>query len=252
MCGRYSLSLPPQEIRAFFGFPEQPNYPPRYNIAPTQPIAVVRLVHGQRSFALMRWGLLPSWLKDPKGFPTLINARGDTVATKPAFRGAMRHHRCLIPADGFYEWQKTDLGRKVPHLIRRPDRGPFAFAGLWETWLGADGSELDTATIVTTDANKTLMPLHDRMPVVVQPRDFDRWLDAEANAPKDVADILEPAPEDYFEAFPISTRVNSVANDDPAIQTPLAEATTPPAETRQAPKKPTKKADKDDGQMNLL
>jgi len=251
MCGRYSLTLPPQEVRAFFGFPEQPNYPPRYNIAPTQPIAVVRLVNGTRSFALMRWGLWPSWLKDPKDFPTLINARGDTVATKPAFRGAMRHRRCLIPADGFYEWQKTDKGRKVPHLIRRPDRGPFAFAGLWETWLGADGSEIDTAAIVTTDANETLMPLHNRMPVVVRPGDFDRWLDAADNRPADVADIIRPAPEDFFEAFPISTRVNSVANDDADIQTPLAEDTTPPAEKREpAPKK--KKKDDGGGQMSLL
>lgn len=239
MCGRYSLSLTPQVVRAFLGFEEQPNYPPRYNIAPTQPIAVVRLAHGVRSFALMRWGLLPHWVKDPKDFPTLINARGDTAATKPAFRGAMRHRRCLVPADGFYEWQKTDRGLKVPHLIRRPDRGPFAFAGLWETWMGADGSEIDTAAIVTTEANRRLQPLHDRMPVIVTPEDFDRWLDAGHVPPADVADLIRPAPEDFFEAFPISTRVNSVANDDEAIQAPLAEETTPPAQKREpAGKKP--------------
>jgi putative SOS response-associated peptidase YedK len=250
MCGRYALTLPPEAVRAFFGFPEQPNYPPRYNIAPTQPIAVVRLVSGQRSFALMRWGLLPSWLKDPKDFPTLINARGDSAATKPAFRGAMRHRRCLVPADGFYEWQKSEKGRKVPHLIRRPDGGPFAFAGLWETWLGADGSEVDTAAIVTTDANRTLHPIHDRMPVIVQPADFDRWLDAEHVPPADVADVIRPAADDFFEAFPISTRVNSVANDDADIQGPLAEETTPPAGKRE-PEKKKKKGD-GGGQMSLL
>jgi len=249
MCGRYSLTLPPQEIRAFMGFTEQPNFPPRYNIAPTQPIAIVRLVSGARSFTLMRWGLLPSWVKDPKDFPTLINARGESAATKPAFRAAMRRRRCLIPADGFYEWQKSGKGRKIPHLIRRPDGGPFAFAGLWETWMGATGEELDTAAIVTTDANERLTPLHDRMPVVVMPEDFDRWLDADANPPADVAGLLRPAPEDYFEAFPISTRVNSVANDDAEIQAPLAEDSTPPAEER----KPEKKRKKgDDGQMSLL
>lgn len=249
MCGRYSLTLPPQEIRAFMGFLEQPNFPPRYNIAPTQPIAVVQLVSGARAFTLMRWGLLPSWVKDPGDFPTLINARGETAATKPAFRAAMRRRRCLIPADGFYEWQKTRHGRKVPHLIHRPDGGPFAFAGLWETWMGASGEELDTAAIVTTNANERLTPLHDRMPVVIMPGDFDRWLDADTHPPADVADLLVPAPEDYFTAFPISTRVNSVANDDAEIQLPLAEESTPPVEEHKPEKK---KIRGDDGQMNLL
>jgi putative SOS response-associated peptidase YedK len=251
MCGRYSLTLPPQEIREFLGFLEQPNFPPRYNIAPTQPIAIVRLVSGVRSFTLVRWGLLPSWVKDPKDIPTLINARSETAATKPAFRAAMRRRRCLIPADGFYEWQKTQHGRKVPHLIHRPGGAPFAFAGLWESWMGADGSELDTAAIMTTAANDYLRPLHDRMPVVVLPEDFDRWLDAEDNPPDKIADLLHPAPEDYFEAFPISTRVNSVANDDADIQTPLAEATTPPVEERK-PEKKKAEDDKGGGQMSLL
>lgn len=228
MCGRFVLTSPPQEIRVFMGFGEQPNFPPRYNIAPTQPVAVVRLVQGERSFALMRWGLLPSWVKDIKAFPTLINARGDGVATKPAFRSAMRRRRCLVPADGFYEWQKTEKGRKVPHFIHRPAGGPFAFAGLWETWTGPDGEELDTTAIVTTDANQRLAPLHDRMPVVIGPEDFDRWLDTEANPPDTVADLLAPAPDDFFTAYPISTRVNSVANDDPGLLEPLADAETPP------------------------
>ncbi|MEJ8571687.1 SOS response-associated peptidase [Microbaculum marinum] len=250
MCGRYALTLPPQAVREFMGFLELPNFPPRYNIAPTQPIAVVRLSSGARSFTLMRWGLLPSWVKDPKDFPTLINARSEGAAAKPAFRAAMRRRRCLIPADGFYEWQKTHNGRKVPHLIRRPGGAPFAFAGLWESWMGADGSEIDTATIMTTAANDHLRPLHDRMPVIVMPDDFDRWLDATDRPADDVADLLRAAPEDYFEAFPISTRVNSVANDDADIQAPLAEPTTPPAEERKP--QPKKAKGGDGGQMSLL
>ncbi len=250
MCGRFSLTVPPEEIREFLGFPEQPNFPPRYNIAPTQPIAVVMRGADGRHFTLMRWGLWPSWVKDPKDFPTLINARGESVAVKPAFRAAMRRRRCLIPADGFYEWQASGKGQKIPHLIRRPDGGPFAFAGLWETWLGAAGEEIDTATIVTTTANEKLKPLHARMPVVVAPEDFARWLDADANPPDAVADIIRPAQGDFFEAFPISTRVNSVANDDPDIQAPLAEAATPPVEPRKKP--PARKKKSDDDQMTLL
>ncbi len=221
MCGRYSLTLPPEAVRQAFAYREHPNFPPRYNIAPTQPIPVVRLDHGERSFVLMRWGLLPSWLKDPSGFPTLINARAESVAEKAAFRNAFRRRRCLIPADGFYEWRKVGKGPKQPYFIHRPDGAPFAFAGLWETWLEPGGGEIDTATIVTTAANETLRPLHDRMPVVLRPEDYDRWMAYDADRVDQVRDLLAPAPEDFFTARPISTRVNAVANDDPSIQAPL-------------------------------
>ncbi len=251
MCGRYAVTLPPEAVRKLFRYAGHPNFPPRYNIAPTQPIAVVRLMSGERSFALMRWGLIPSWAKDPAKLPTLINARADSAADKPAFRAAMRRRRCLIPADGFYEWQKTDKGRKVPHFIHRPDGGPFAFAGLWETWSDPQGGEIDTAAILTTDANRTLAPLHDRMPCIVRPEDFDRWLDADGFPPAEVADILAPAPEDFFQAYPISTRVNSVANDNPAILEPLANVDTPPAEER-APAPRRARRSKDTGQMDLF
>ena len=147
-----------------FGYAEQPNFPPRYNVAPTQPIPIVRLAEGKRSFALMRWGLLPSWVKDPKTFPLLINARGESVLEKPAFRNAMQRRRCLIPTDGFYEWQaaqaaaaeRGSLTSFAPSGTLQAQAPPLAFAGLWETWIGPNGEELDTAAIVTTAANQHL------------------------------------------------------------------------------------------------
>ena len=224
MCGRYVIISTPEAIRALFGYGELPNFPPRYNVAPTQPIPVVRLDEGKRSFALMRWGLLPSWVKDPKTFPLLINARGESVLEKPAFRNAMRRRRCLIPTDGFYEWQAsaTPGPPKRPYFVRAK-RGadgtapPLAFAGLYETWTGPNGEELETGTIVTTTANKTLAPIHDRMPVIV-PRDaFDLWLDAANVDPKTAEALIVPAPENFLEAYPISTDVNRVANDNPKL-----------------------------------
>src|ERR1700735_4946205 len=182
MCGRYVILSTPEAIRAMFGYAELPNFPPRYNVAPPQPIPVVRLDNGKRSFALMRWGLLPAWVKDPRGFALLINARGETVLDKPAFRNAMRRRRCLFPADGFYEW-KPDSERKRPYFIHPRLAGPIAFAGLWETWMGPNGEEVETACIVTTAANRTLAPIHERMPVVIPPAAFDLWLDcAEVDA----------------------------------------------------------------------
>ena len=176
MCGRYILISSPEAIRALFAYLEQPNFPPRYNVAPAQPVPIVRIVEGQCHFALVRWGLLPSWVKDPKAFALLINARGETAGEKPAFRAALRRRRCLFPADGFYEWKK-DGEHKRPHLIRPKSGGPIAFAGLWETWTGPNGEEMETAAIVTTAANRTLAPIHDRMPVIVPPDGFDLWLD---------------------------------------------------------------------------
>ena len=154
MCGRYTLTSAPEALRALFGYAEQPNFPPRYNIAPTQPIAIVRLVDGNRYFALVRWGLLPSWVKDPKTFTLLINARGESAAEKPTFRAAMKRRRCLIPADGYYEWQATG-DRKRPFYVHAKSGKPLAFAGLWETWMGPNGEELETAAIVTTTASHT-------------------------------------------------------------------------------------------------
>jgi putative SOS response-associated peptidase YedK len=167
MCARYVITSPADAIRALFGYAEQPNFPPRYNVAPTQPIPIVRLDEGKRAFALVRWGFLPSWVKDPRTFSLLVNARGESMIDKPAFRNAVRRRRCLVPADGFYEWSDTRPRR--PFFVRPKAGGPIAFAGLWETWTGPNGEEVDTAAIVTTRSNRSLAAIHDRMPVIVPP-----------------------------------------------------------------------------------
>jgi putative SOS response-associated peptidase YedK len=247
MCGRYVISSSPDVLRALLNYEEQPNFPPRYNVAPTQPVPIVRLADGKRQFALVRWGLIPPWVRDPRAFSLLINARAESVIDKPAFRAAMRRRRCLFPADGFYEW-KADGARKRPYFIRRKDRAPFAFAGLWEIWTGPDGEELETAAIVTTTANRALRALHDRMPVILPAEAFDLWLDgAKVDAETAVA-LLVPAPDDLLEAYEISTAVNRVANDTPALTEPsAAPAGEPePAAAKRAPKK------KDDGQASLF
>src|SRR3984957_18412649 len=180
MCGRFVITSPPAALRLIFGYIEQPNFPPRHNVAPTQPIPVVILEYGVRHFRLVRWGLLPPWVKDPRKFALLINARAETVLEKPAFKNAMKRRRCLVPADGYYEWQSA--GKiKQPYFIYRRDRQPFGFAGLAETWLGPNGEELDTVAIVTAPASADLVALHHRVPVTIAPDDFDRWLDCRAN-----------------------------------------------------------------------
>jgi putative SOS response-associated peptidase YedK len=213
MCGRYVITSAPEAIRALFRYQEQPNFPPRYNVAPTQPIPIVRLAQGRRQFALVRWGLLPSWVKDPKAFTLLINARGESVLDKPAFKNAMKYRRCLIPADGFYEW-KASGDRKQPYFVRPTSGAPMAFAGLWESWTGPNGEELETAAIVTTTANHTLEDMHDRMPVVVPPDAFDLWLNCAEVDATTAAGLIGPAPDDAVEAYPVSTDVNRVANDN--------------------------------------
>jgi putative SOS response-associated peptidase YedK len=268
MCGRYTLTSAPEAVRALFHYDEQPNFPARYNIAPTQPIPIVRLVDGKRQFALVRWGLMPSWVKDPKAFSLLINARGETAAEKPAFRAAMRRRRCLIPADGFYEWKALG-GRKQPFYIRAKSGAPLAFAGLWETWTGPNGEEVDTAAIVTTDANATLSAIHDRMPVIVPPAAFDQWLgtgvlasgaDAKFDLENAIA-LIKPAADDLLEAYPVSTQVNRVANDNPKLldlfdlsAEPAATLKPARAQKPKPEKAPPKKADvkKDDGQGALF
>ncbi len=258
MCGRYTLTSAPEAVRALFDYVEQPNFPARFNVAPTQPIPIVRLVNGKREFALVRWGLLPSWVKDPKAFSLLINARGETAAEKPAFRAAMKRRRCLIPADGFYEWMATGA-RKQPYFIHAKSGAPLAFAGLWETWSGPNGEELDSAAIVTTDANSTLRDLHDRMPVIVPPEAFDIWLGRASDEGKDdlaaAAALIAPAPDDLLEAYPVSLDVNRVANDNPKLieEVSVSALPEPPAKRARAvkPAKPPKAAN-DGGQGALF
>lgn len=260
MCGRYVITSTPEAIRALFGYLEQPNFPARYNVAPTQPIPVVRLAEGKRSFALMRWGLLPAWLKDPKGFPLLLNARGESVLDKAAFRNAIRRRRCLIPNDGFYEWREGPPKR--PYFVRatRDASGsapPLAFAGIWETWTGPNGEELDTAAIITTRANRTLTPIHDRMPVYVPPEAFAMWLDC-ANVDAELAaTLIAPANDNLLEAHEVSTAVNRVVNDAPELIAPVPETPVlPDAQQQEAasPKSPskTKKLKQSDDQPSLF
>ena len=248
MCGRYVITSPPAAIRALFGYGEQPNFPPRYNVAPTQPIPLVRLAEGKRSFALMRWGLIPAWVDDPKNFSLLINARGESVLDKPAFRNAMRRRRCLIPADGFYDWRAGEPKR--PYFVRAKSGTPLAFAGLWETWTGPNGEEMETAAIVTTRANRTLAGIHERMPVVVPPEAFNMWLDCANIDDKTAASLIAPASDDLLEAYEVSTVVNRTANDDPK----LIERDFEPIEAQPATsvRQQAKRAKKDDGQGVLF
>jgi len=212
MCGRYELHTLPAALALAFGVPFPPQMRPRYNIAPMQDVPIIRRSPtGERELAQVRWGLVPRWAKDPAIGNRMINARSETLADKPSFRTALKKHRCLLPADGFYEWKQTPSGAKQPIHIGMKDGAPFAFAGLFERWLSPEGEVLDTCTIITTQSNALLAPLHDRMPVIVAPVAFDRWLDV---ANDDTAALFAPYPADAMTYYPVSTRVNSVRNDD--------------------------------------
>ena len=220
MCSRYSLTSPPEAVRAYFKLAEVPDFPPRYNIAPTQPVAIIRAsLAGPPEFALVRWGLIPSWVKDPREFSTLINARAETAAGKPSFRGAMRHRRCLIPTDGFYEWTGK-AGAKIPNLIRAKNGGLFALAGLWEHWLGADGSEIDTMAILTVAANATVSAVHDRMPAILAPGHFAAWLDCRSGSALEADDLLRSAPEDLLAITALHPRLNNPRAEGPELWAP--------------------------------
>jgi putative SOS response-associated peptidase YedK len=192
-----------------------PELQPRYNIAPTQPVAVIRQRGSARELSLMRWGLIPSWAKDPAIGSRMINARAETVATKPSFRAAFKRRRCLIPADGFYEWQKRDGRTKQPFYIGLKDEQPFAFAGLWESWTAADGSEIESCTVITTAANDLLRELHDRMPVILDEDDYPRWLDPKPVSADNLQSLLHPFPSERMRFYPVNTVVNSPQNEVP-------------------------------------
>lgn len=204
MCGLYSFRRSPEEVRSLFSGLETPGFPPRDYVAPASPVPIVRMVHGKRQFALVRWGLIPSWVKEVTPGRPLINARAETVLEKASFRNAMKRRRCLMPADGFYEWKGDVPGKKQAYHVHRQDNGLFAFAGLWEQWMGADGSEIDSAVLITTTPNATLAPIHNRMPAVIAPQDFDTWLDAERIDAKEAHRLLQPANDDYFVAEPVT------------------------------------------------
>jgi putative SOS response-associated peptidase YedK len=222
LCGRYLLTSPVDLLRQLFRFMERPNLGPRFNIAPTQEVPVVRLSReGDRHELIqVRWGLVPYWADDLKIGNRLINARAETVERAPAFREAYQRRRCLVPADGFYEWRKSGKERQ-PLLIRRQDRAPFAFAGLWERWRQPDGPVVRSCTIVTCPPNALVAEVHNRMPVILAAEDHDRWLDP---AQGDGKALLRPCPAEWLEAVAVSPRVNSPANDDPEVLLPPAPA----------------------------
>lgn len=210
MCGRYQLTTAPEALRALFGYVEQPNFPPREAIAPTEPIGIVGDTFGTRHFMLVRWGFLPGFVKDVASFPLLFNARGETLAEKPAFRNAIRRRRCLVPASGFYEWRREGEGRaarRTPYLCTRADGQPLALAGIWETHVGGDGSEIDTAAIITTAANGTMAAIHERMPVIIEPGDFDTWLDGNGEKPEPALALVRPAAEDVLVLEPVDSNL---------------------------------------------
>ena len=254
MCGRFVITSPPSALRQIFGYIEQPNFPPRFNIAPTQPIPVVILENGGRHFRLMRWGLVPSWVKDPRKFTLLINSRAETVSEKPAFKNAMKRRRVLVPSDGYYEWQDKD-GRKRPFFIHRRDGQPVGLAALAETWMGPNGEEFDSVAIVTTQASPDLAALHHRVPVTIAPGDFERWLDGRANDAEEVMALLKSPAEGAFSWHEVSTRVNRVANDDAQLTMPITDeerAAEAPKPARKAAPRKAAPASEDDGQGSLF
>ena len=258
MCGRFALLALPEELREFLSLVDLEDFPARYNIAPTQPVLAV--IEGDRPepgsnrparrALLLRWGLIPGFVKDPREFPLLINARSETAIGKASFRAAMRHRRILIPASGFYEWRRPEKGSKEKsqaYWVRPRKGGIVAFAGLMETWSSADGSEVDTGAILTADAPANFRHIHDRMPVVIAPEDFARWLDCKTREPREVADLMVSPEPDLFEAIPVSDRVNKVANTGPELLAPVEPARNPPL-----PPAPKKAAEGGGNQLDLF
>jgi putative SOS response-associated peptidase YedK len=219
MCGRYTLTSPAKAIADVFGVDaglDEVEAEPRYNIAPGQDVWIVRADRSgeHRELSRVRWGLVPAWSSEPKTGATMINARAETAADKPAFRMPFRRRRCIVPADGFYEWQRRG-GRAQPFLIGERDGRPFGMAGLWDVWKGPDGARLESCTILTTVPNELMSSLHDRMPAILAPDDFALWLDRREEDPARLLGVLRPCPSDDLTVKPVSTRVNDPRNDDP-------------------------------------
>lgn len=229
MCGRFTLTATPEDVRRLFGHVDRPAFPPREEIRPTEPIGVVVMREGERRFDLVRWGFVPGWVKDPGAFPLVINARAETLTEKPSFRGAIRHGRCLIPATAYAEWSDAPEGGRIRWRIAPAAGGVVAFAGLVETWAGADGSEIDTAAIVTVAAAPNLTAIHDRMPAVIAPADFATWLDVRRVDHRTAERLLRPTAAGEM----VATRV----------ETPRHAPPKPPRKGRDRP---------DDGQLTLI
>ena len=223
MCGRYALNITPNQLAQQFQLDEQPEGIKRFNIAPTQPVPVVRVNDtGHRGLAKLHWGLIPSWAKDPAMGNRMINARSETVTSKPSFRTAFKRRRCLFPASGFYEWQKVERPtRKQPTFIRMASDEPFGLAGLWERWQHANGSELESCTILTTHANALMKPIHDRMPVIIQPAEYQKWLDRDLQDHEALSALLRPYAADAMATHAVSAAVNDPRHEGPDCVQPL-------------------------------
>jgi putative SOS response-associated peptidase YedK len=222
MCGRFTLFDSTSSLAEGFGLADAPSLSPRYNIAPSQEVAAVRIPSegSAKELVLLRWGLIPSWAKDPSIGNRMINARSETVAEKPAFRAAIRRRRCLVPANGFYEWKRTN-GRKQPYFIGMRERKIFGFGGIWESWEGAGEETVLSCALLTTGPNELLRPIHDRMPVIIAPRDFDLWLSPEVQDPKAIAPLFRPYPPEEMTAYPVRTAVNNPKTDTVDLIEPL-------------------------------
>jgi putative SOS response-associated peptidase YedK len=225
MCGRFTLTTPAQTLAVQFDLAVVPALEARFNIAPTQPVAAVRIGSEgkERELALMRWGLIPFWAKDSSIGARMINARSETAAEKPSFRTAFRRRRCLVLADGFYEWQKVD-GTKQPVYVSLQDREAFAFAGLWDRWDDPENGVVESCTVLTVEPNELLRPIHSRMPVILNPSDYSLWLDREVNEPERLQALLCPYPSGRMQAYAVSRYVNSPRNEGPACIVPAGEA----------------------------
>lgn len=227
MCGRFTLYTSPEQLAELFDLPDAPNLAPRYNIAPTQPVGIVRLdpKTQQREWALTIWGLIPSWSKDPSMGARMINARAESVPEKPAFRAAFKRRRCLVPASGFYEWKQVAKG-KEPYYFFPADGGLFGLAGLWETWTGPDGGQIESCTILTTEANDLMSAVHNRMPLILAPEDWSSWLGAGKDDPPAVLSTLQhlfrPYPDEKIKAQRVSTYVNNARNEGEECIEPVA------------------------------
>ncbi|HVY50326.1 MAG TPA: SOS response-associated peptidase [Devosia sp.] len=218
MCGRYALLLPPEAMaRLFRVLGELADYPPRYNIAPTQPVVTILERHGRRTAELFRWGFVPSWVRDPRQFALIVNARGDTMAEKPSFRDALRNSRCVLPASGYYEWKSRPDGSRWPYYITLASGEPMAFAGLYSTWAGPNGEEVDTVCIVTTAPSPEISAIHDRMPALLRGEALEAWLNTREVESRDALKFIAPPPVNSMAYHPVSQAVNKADTDGPEL-----------------------------------
>lgn len=261
MPGRIALLTNKAELEAQFGVIVEADFPPRYNISPSQPVMVILAGETpapgsnrpERIAMLVRWGFIPSWTKDPLNFPMMINARSETAHEKPSFRNAMEHRRALLPVSGFYEWKKLSNGQKQAYWIRPRDGSMIAFGAVMESWVSGDGSQIDSAALLTTAANQALAPLHERLPLVIMREDYQFWLDCKRNRAKDMRHLLKPVPDDFFEAVPVSDKINKAGYYGADVLEPVElraeqQAATALSANANKPKKP----DDNDDQLSMF